>query len=179
MRRFQVTFEQHCEGSAPAIRGEFTLVQVAPSLPPPTPAPTATRLHFESDPGDYIGAGETVTWTTADASFAVSETAAGLQVSAKALGNLGSWWDIGMAVNGRTPAVGYYENASRFPFPSSGPTFDFEGSGKGCNTLLATYQIYDLQRAPDGTISRLQVTFEQHCEGKTAALRGELVYINP
>jgi hypothetical protein len=177
--KFHASFEQHCEGGTPALRGEFALLLAPPTLPPPTGGPTSSVLTYVSDPGDYVGAGQSATLTPAAAAIAITERAWGIEATVTPAGSPFALWNIGMASNGLPPSTGLYEFATRYPISSSGPTFSFHGDGRGCNQLSATYQVHQLVRATDGSISRLQVTFEQHCEMLAPALRGELIYIRP
>ena len=61
--RFHATFEQHCEGSAPALRGEIEIVN-----PTPPPAPTAS-LQLTIDPqGQLTGHGAAIVHGTVSCS---------------------------------------------------------------------------------------------------------------
>src|SRR4051812_31562744 len=46
--------------------------------------------------------------------------------------------------------------------------------GSGCGFSEGTFEIKDLAALPDGTIQRLWLTFEQHCDGDAPALFGEV-----
>lgn len=177
--KIHVTFEQHCEGMGPALRGEFVFIRPPSALPPPTSSPVASFLSYVSDSADYIGGGQSATWTPATSAMALTEHPWGLELAVTPSGSPFPLWSIGMAVGGQVPGVGLYESASRYPMSSTGPTFSFSGDGRGCNELLATYQVHQLVRDSGGAISRLQVTFEQHCEKQTPALRGEIVFVRP
>ncbi len=66
-----------------------------------------------------------------------------------------------------------YESAERFAEESEGIAgFDLSGDGRGCNKLNATFSIEELEVDPSSGITRMSVTFEQHCEGNTPAIRG-------
>jgi len=71
--------------------------------------------------------------------------------------------------------VGTFINAERAPFVTGkAPGLDIFGSGRGCNTLSGQFEITSVKWAPSGEIVAIDVLFEQHCEGGTPALRGEL-----
>jgi hypothetical protein len=74
-------------------------------------------------------------------------------------------------------AKGQYIGAQRTPFRS--PTragIDVNGDGRGCNTDAGQFLVSDFALAQDGTVARLAVDFEQHCEGAPPALYGSFRY---
>lgn len=178
LRKLHVTFEQFCEVSTAALRGEFVMIVAPPAVPPPTPGVTSSRMTFVSDATDYIGAGQTQTWTAATATFGVVDTPWGIELTVTPSGEPNPRWHLGMAVNGLAPSTGSYEQAGRYPVIPTGPTFSIRGEGRGCNVSTSAFVIHELTRV-SGQISRLHVTFEQHCENRQAALRGEWIYVNP
>jgi len=67
---------------------------------------------------------------------------------------------------------GYYSDLRRLPFNNpvkGGLTWD--GEGRGCNTLLGWFAI-DRVTYTNGNLSAVEMSFEQRCEGGTAALHG-------
>jgi hypothetical protein len=50
------------------------------------------------------------------------------------------------------------------------------GDGRGCNTLTGTFNVLQVQYGPNNTVTAFDATFEQHCEGAAAALKGEVRY---
>jgi hypothetical protein len=72
---------------------------------------------------------------------------------------------------------GEYDGAQRTAFRS--PTragIDVSGDGRGCNTDTGRFLVTDFALNTDGTIARLAIDFEQHCEGATPALYGSFRY---
>lgn len=51
---------------------------------------------------------------------------------------------------------------------------DVYGNGRGCNRVAGRFLVSHLALAPDGTVQRLAIDFEQHCEGGPAALFGSV-----
>ena len=150
-------------------------------------APKTSFLSYVSDPGDYIGAGQTAyiafgdaTWSDQlDVSAGIEQL--GLSVVSTA-GYSGFWWYIHFAApQGRTLAVGSYPLATRWPFQApSAPGFDFSGSGRGCNMSSGQFEILSIDIAADSSVNWFHARFEQHCENMTPALRGEVVVLaNP
>jgi len=137
-------------------------------------------LSFTSQPGDYIGAGQSLTFTPTDSQFnaMVSQDNRELAVS---VFPPGSFWFLNMVASaGQQLVPGVYQGATRWPFQEpSTPGLDFSGDGRGCNTLTGQFQVLEAVYAPFGYVQRFHATFEQHCEGADAALFGEIQIVNP
>ena len=69
---------------------------------------------------------------------------------------------------------GYYGNLLRYPFhnPARGG-LSWSGQGRGCNTLTGWF-VVDSVAYSSGVLSAIDLRFEQHCEGGTAALHGQI-----
>lgn len=179
-------FEQHCEGGQTALRGEVqwsardTTMPGGPIDPPPaglwTPAAGAVPasgnyVYLASDWGDYIGGGRTYTYTGGQIS--TSSSGGGVSVNV----NAGSeWWYSTFRAMDNVNQLrrGYYGDLQRFPFhnPVKGG-LDWSGTGRGCNTLTGWFVVDDIAYT-NGTLSVLKLRFEQHCEGGSAALHGQI-----
>jgi hypothetical protein len=155
----------------------------------PTRGSSATTyLDVHSDPGDYIGAGESHRYTledsvwTARADLGVMEPRH-ITISLRPIDNsFRWWWNLDLAApTGQPLKPGTYDNARRWPFQSaSQPGLSFSGTGRGCNTLTGSFVIRVIELGPDNTLDRFSASFEQHCEGSSAALRGDInVVANP
>jgi hypothetical protein len=181
---FQATFEQHCEGaSAPALFGRIRIERAPPTpgvtLPPGTVTlpTTGSYLYFNSQPGDYIGAGREHLYTSADTTFTATLPSGGGLFSASAIqGDFDHWWYVDVAAPaGEALAAGSYIRAERWPFQASGrPGLSISGDGRGCNTLTGKFDVDELVRGPAGELLVFQATFEQHCEGGRPALFGRI-----
>ena len=136
-----------------------------------------TYLYLNSQPGDYIGGGIKQTFTPADGTFSVSNATNSVNVAFHTP-NYSQWWYL----NFGSPKTmkftrGQYVGAQRTPF--RGPTrpgVDVSGDGRGCNTDSGQFLVSDFALATDGTVARLAIDFEQHCEGGSAALYGSVRY---
>jgi hypothetical protein len=134
-----------------------------------------TRVNMTSDSGDYIGQGRPWSYTVANSLIA----AGGIRqhVGFGIDGADGSWWYADFVPGrGDILAPGTYLNATRYPFNGDGPGLDVSGNGRGCNTLRGQFTVNSASWWPDGTLRGFSVTFEQHCEGATPALRGTFEY---
>lgn len=150
-------------------------------------AATQGSLTMTSDPGDYIGGGQSYSFATPDYTFFTHGDAtyfdgnmAQVQVSGP-----GHSWSLGFqAPTGQTLTPGVtYPNAIRglqsAPPPGAQPRMDVSGDGRGCNTLTGSFTVLDVTYGPYGYLQSFHVTFEQHCEGAAPALRGELTVVAP
>lgn len=179
-----LSFEQHCEGGGPALRGRVhwtsddTTRPPGPENPPPAglwaPAPGATPasgdfVYLVSDPGDYIGAGQTYSYAPPSATIAVTASGGHLTVQ------VSGWYGDFQAMSG-LPQIepGYYGNLQRYPFhnPARGG-LSWWGQGRGCNTLTGWFAV-DAVTYSAGVLTSIDLRFEQHCEGVAPALRGQV-----
>jgi len=135
-------------------------------------ASAQTFLNLDSQPGDYVGGGTIQTYTPSDGTFMVQGTSAGIQVAFYTSSYSSFWYlDFGPPV-GKTLAKGVYEGAQGVA--SGTPTLQVFGDGRGCNTDSGRFLISDLAFNSDGSIKRLAVDFEQHCESAPPALFGSV-----
>lgn len=141
-------------------------------------------LYYKSEPGDYIGQGQEVLYTSADLDF---EGRRGYANDAYVIMNNFTrsnppdyiWWYADFAAPYGLPLhVGTYENATRFPFQGvTEPGLSFSGEGRGCNTLTGRFNILEITYSTTSDdIINLAVDFEQHCEGREPALFGSIRY---
>jgi hypothetical protein len=180
-------FEQHCLGSVGALRGSIhwaasdTTHPAGPVNPPPAglwqPPPGATPatgsfVYLQSDPGDFIGAGETYTYTPADTTFG---TLVGDGFLRFIVGGAQSWSGEFQAMIGLSQLQpGFYAGLSRYPFhnPAKGG-LAWTGEARACNTLKGWF-VVDHVVYVEGNVTEFSARFEQHCEGLTVALRGQV-----
>ncbi len=134
---------------------------------------------LDSQPGDFIGGGQKQTFTPATGIFAISRNFDN-GVSITFNGGAPSFWTFNFTApfNG-TLMPGAYENATRFPFQSpTAPGLDVSGAGRGCNMLTGRFVVLYAAYVPTGEVMSFGVDFDQHCEGATPALFGQ-VRFNP
>lgn len=134
-----------------------------------------TSLSMTSDPGDFILGGQTKFLTPADGNFSVNGTSSSGVVSMTFF-NSPEFWSVDFAApSGQPLAVGTYTGTARYPFEApSQPGLSIAGDGAGCNTLTGSFTVLEISYGADSNIASFDATFEQHCEGITPALRGEL-----
>ncbi len=120
-----------------------------------------------SQPGDYIGQGQTYV-TTNEASISLSGSAATVTVGA---------FGFSMAFDAPGASnltVGVYSNATRWPFNSSGPGLSISGNGRGCNTVCGDFRVYEISTNSSGVLQTFWATFTQRCECGTPQMTGEV-----
>jgi len=155
-----VRFVQRCEAAdAPALRGWFRY-RVAP-----------LSYAFTSDPGDYMGGGVTRRYEGATTVFRSYQLFGGARIDVS--GERDDWSVILMPPDGTTLVDGEYLDARRFP-DATHPGLDVTGDGRGCNEVAGSFEILAIRFHANGAVKRLHATFEQHCDGAAAALRGEI-----
>jgi PKD repeat protein len=134
--------------------------------------PSGSYVYLESASGDYIGQGLTHTYTPADATLTLNAVAGHLAVRVQ--GNQIWTGDFQGKSDIAQLQPGYYPNVTRHPFhDNSVGGLSWSGDGRGCNTLTGWFAI-DSVTYVDGTLRAIDLRFEQHCEGASAALRGAI-----
>jgi hypothetical protein len=139
------------------------------------------RGRLGPDAGDYIGGGQSRLFTLDDASITSRYSDSGGHFSLTVFPFSGGFWFLDLAApQGSRLEPGAYDGAIRYPFQSpSQPGLSVSGDGRGCNTLTGRFDVLDAAFGPNGYIERLHARFEQHCEGGTPALYGEVNIVNP
>lgn len=151
-------------------------IPITPISPPVTPTQPATNyVRLQSDTGDYIGQGMTYTYTPASASIDVEGS--GNLISVTIHGDKNWHGDFKVMDSMSKVEPGAYTNLQRYPFhdPTQGG-LDWYGDGRGCNTLVGSFTV-DKATFINSTLSSVDFHFEQHCEGATAALRGDIHWV--
>lgn len=142
-------------------------------MPLPCSAPLPTGYCLVSDPGDYVGIGQTyegggdgtvepqLSWRDYVTVHLTHPTQF-------------EYWSSDFAAPLGVPIrPGLYDPVYRYPFqPADVAGMDFFSNGRGCNGLIGTFSVEELEYDANLDVARLSLTFEQHCEGTEAALRG-------
>jgi hypothetical protein len=144
--------------------------------PPPAPAPEPSgwSAHFTSDPGDYIGQGRS--WSFGPPTDDIHVTATRDQVGFR----IGGWVGEFAAPPGQVLEAGRtYDGARRWPFNDDAPGLSITGEFRGCDEISGTFTVNRVEFAGPGALRTFEVTFEQHCEHQSPALRGTWTYTAP
>ena len=165
------------------VRKRLVLLGILVLMAAPAAAqqPLSASLSFVSDPGDYIGGGQSRLFTLDDASITSRYSENGGHFGLAVFPFAGGFWFLDLAAPAGSQLVpGAYEGAIRYPFQGpSLPGLSLSGDGRGCNTLTGRFDVLDAAFGANGYIERLHARFEQHCEGAGAALFGEVNVVNP
>jgi hypothetical protein len=144
----------------------------SPPAPPPVAAPTISQITLQSEPGDYVGGGRAYSYTKANARINVTWSNGLLSI--EAVGDEDWQGDF------QSPAlaslqVARYDNALRYPSGDpSRAAMRWYGLGRGCATATGWFAVDQVAYTAGGVLDSFVLRFERHCEGATAALRGEI-----
>jgi hypothetical protein len=158
---------------------------VVPETAPFTPHPGEpgaavgggpTEFSFESDAGDYIGQGETRSYTPANAIFSIA-LAGHHVIRVDVFGNDGEHWSM---------AVGRPRGDLLMPgfhYDRDGPGeagMDVSGASRACNDVTGSFEVHALRIDDLNEPVSLRVTFEQVCgPGPGPGLRGTFSWQHP
>ena len=131
-----------------------------------------TQLDMTSDSGDYIGQGQTWSYSPA-AGDSIAAGGGRSGVSFGIDGHQGDWW-YGDFVpgSGDILTVGATYSGTRYPFNGPGPGLDVGGNGRGCNALDGSFTVNAATFEDSGDLTSMDLSFVQHCEGAPPALHG-------
>jgi RTX calcium-binding nonapeptide repeat (4 copies) len=124
-----------------------------------------TRVVLHSDAADFVGEGKDWSFTPADS--VIRAGGSGRQVSF--LVNHGDWGATFRPGTNAIFAPGTYMDTELIQ--GDGPQLDVFGDGRGCNQATGQFTVSEAVFDVDGPL-RFGASFEQHCEGAPAALRG-------
>jgi hypothetical protein len=138
-----------------------------------------TEFSFQSEPGDYIGQGESRSYDPTNATFFVAYAGADI-IYADIFGNDGETWSVWFTPPlGDILAPGYVYNDARRAGFTGRAGLDISGDARGCNALTGSFTVHSLRVDDFDNPVSLRVTFEQHCEDRDAALRGVFSWQHP
>jgi hypothetical protein len=152
-----------------AVAGSFALAAPATAVPA-----AESALSWTIDP---VEGGEPITGelTAPDATFQSlrSGTINRITVSGD-----GESWSIGLAAPvGEELHPGIYRNAERAGFQSGrAPGLEVTRGTDGCNEVFGRFSVHQIAFDATGTISMLEASFAQTCDGAPRVVRGNLKY---
>lgn len=165
-----------------ALLALLALVSLRPAVAQSAASPL-TQLSLHSQPGDYVGAGKDYLFNANDGKFTASVSASGGQATYITInlsqGGGGEYWTLNFASPAGTGLTsGTYAAALR----SSDAThagLDVYGDSRGNNQVSGTFTVSEVTLDTSGAQPRLvsfAASFEEHGEGRTAALIGSIYY---
>jgi len=151
----------------------------SPPLPPTSPDPPprvsdgAWTLHMDSEPGDYIGQGQTYDFSSPGDRISAGGAPDHLDFAVHAAGT-GSEYSAGFfAPPGQALYAGvtYTDNAETSATPSdAGMAMGAES--RGCNTGVGSFTVDEIAFAPDRTLRAAVVRWTFRCDRGAPAIRG-------
>lgn len=122
-----------------------------------------------SSPSEWVGQGQTKTYTNANATFTVSGNNTKLQL--RVAGTDGKTWDLVLkAPVGDTFRPHEYWFAEREGFETGrAPSMDFSGDGRACGNVYGDFKIRQISYDAHGNVSTLEATVLQRCQSENAA----------
>jgi hypothetical protein len=138
-------------------------------------ASSTTSFSFESEPGDYIGQGETKKVTAASGTFTINSSTGIVIVT---IDSAGEYWRVELAAPvDEKLRPGIYYNAERTAFKTGrSPGLDVSGDGRGCNAIYGKFAIEQIGFDAQGKVNMLDATFEQSCGPNSPSLTGAVKY---
>ncbi|WP_374348058.1 hypothetical protein [Chitinimonas sp.] len=144
-----------------------------------TNAQATNGLFFASQPGEFIGAGLTRTFTDSDGTF--SATSTGISF----IGTKDKWTVSLLAPGGKPLATGIYPNALHAEVSDpSFPGIYVSANGRECKEAKGTFAVSEVAYDSNSKVTALAADFLQYCDGSTRPLHGAIrfnsnVPINP
>jgi hypothetical protein len=137
-------------------------------------------LSLTSDPGDYVGQGESHNYSTGADTFTVSADWDGRSVGVHVATAGGGAWDLEFwAPTDESLAPGEYTDAIMPDAFSTGPFLDVHHSSRTCSQLIGSFDVTRVTFGSNGYVQQFDATFEQHCDSQDPGLRGEIHITNP
>ena len=145
------------------------------------------HLTLASEPGDYIGQGQNydIFYTPGNSYYFnadVRRTVNGAPAEIDFVLGSGPTTPFALLFFGTDQLgipmqPGVYLDAQRADFAQSGhPGLDVSFENRGSNTLTGQFTVTNFVYSPTAGIQSFAVSFEQHSEGATPALRGTFTY---
>jgi len=160
-------------GLCVAIAATGLLIGVAPAA---HAADSPASLTMQSDPGDFFGGGDAHAYTRPQDQIFANVGYNQSVIYGLVYGLDGSQWTVDLAAPDNQPLhVGEYADAQGAPSQQAGHPGIAVNNGFTCQTVTGSFDVIDLEYT-NGTLSRLDATFEEHCNNATAALTGEFLY---
>ncbi|MBA56586.1 MAG: hypothetical protein CMK89_19210 [Pseudomonadales bacterium] len=131
-----------------------------------------TSITLESDVGDYIGQGSSYSYSQENAIITTNVVDGLFSIRINGDQSWSGFFALPEGYEELQP--GSYPSLTRYPFhdPAVGG-LSWYGEGRGCNRLNG-WIIINKVTYQDGLLTAIELEFEQHCEGGTPALHGEV-----
>jgi hypothetical protein len=136
------------------------------------PTHAANLFAYKSEPGDYVGGGQSNSYDETQAQFNLHTTQSGINFF---LNNKKSFWSAELSAStSEKLEARTYRDATRFP-TGVNAGIDVGGEGRGCNSISGEFKVLNVVYDND-TVTSLALDFVQHCENAKDALYGAIRY---
>ena len=136
-----------------------------------------TFLDLVSEPGDYIGQGQTYYFSTSDGSFTKYDLHNDNSFHLVYFGHGDSVSIEMLAPFNELFVPGTYTGATRYPFQNAeDPGLTVTMDSRGSNNITGQFTIYQAIYDANGELVNFLANFEQHSEGADPALFGRVEY---
>lgn len=150
------------------------LTGAAPAGAAAADAPASLTMH--SDQGDFLGQGKDYSYVRPQDQLFANAGFNHSTIFATVNGLNGDHWTLQFDAPDQQPlTAGDYTDAQGAPFEQAGHPGIQVNAGFTCQTITGQFDVLDIEFT-NGALSRLDVTFEEQCNGAAAALTGELIY---
>ncbi len=164
-------------GQPPVAQGDTYAVNANASL---AAGVGATFVMMDSQPGDYVGGGQTYAFTPSNSTITATVRSGGAYTNAVELdvSAAGQTWSLDFAApNQARLTPGTYLNATRWPFQAAGvPGLAVAGDGRANNTLTGQFTVTQASYDSSGNLVAFAANFVQYGGGSTSGLFGQVAY---
>ncbi len=137
-----------------------------------------TEFSFVSEPGEYVGGGQTLSYSPENANFSVSRSPSNNSIGfwIRSFTNTSDYWSVNFAAPaGESLEVGTYTGATRYPFQDAeDPGIAISGQHRGYNTSVGEFTITQLITGADGSIENFAATFWYASYDSAPLMTGEI-----
>ena len=142
---------------------------------PPEPPMTGNSATVVSEPGEYIGRGVDELFDLPDAVVIAANRNQSDRVEVEADGRVGRFRFVFAPAWEKQLTVGEYKHVEINPWGSAKAAgLSVTGNATGCGSGYGRFTIKDIGYDSAGNVDRFWALYEQHCDGQTPALFGEV-----
>jgi hypothetical protein len=136
-------------------------------------------LTMQSPPGEYLGQGQNYSYSRPQDQVWANLGFNHSVVFGTVNGLNGDRWSLQFSAPDNQPLQdGQYLDAQGAPFQQAGHPGISVFSFATCQTITGQFDVLDIEYT-NNTLTRADITFEEHCNGAAAALTGEFIYTPP
>lgn len=132
---------------------------------------SGTFLYVLSQPGDHVGQGIEALYRPADSIFKGADLVPNSTGFRKLVYSGPMLWDVTFGTGANVLSVGQYSVLSSATY--GGPYMSVGGIG-GCGSYSGEFDVNALSFSDAGDLLLFDASFEQHCDGASAALFGRI-----